>query len=93
MHLLRNMAKKHSGFWSKKSSTRYAVFWFKEWRYDWFKDFTLPETHSTTEAERGENCFFFFATCDALHLTCFDELSRKKKLPRFASVENMLYVL
>ena len=50
----------------------------------------LP-THSATEAEQGENCSFFFATCHAL--TCFDELSRKKKLPRFARVENMLYVL
>ena len=53
----------------------------------------LPKTHSATEAECGENCSFFFATCHALHLTCFDELSRKKKLPRFAPVENMLYVL
>ena len=38
----------------------------------------LPKTHSTTEAERGKNCSFFFATCDTLHLTCFDELQRKK---------------
>ena len=53
----------------------------------------LPKTHSTTEPERGEKCSYFFVTCDALHLTCFDELSRKKKSPSFASVENTLYVL
>ena len=45
----------------------------------------LPKTHSTTEAERGENCSFFFATCDALHLTCFDELPRKKKIATLCS--------
>ena len=37
----------------------------------------LPKIHYTTEAERGENPFFF-VTCDAVHLTCFDELSRRK---------------
>ena len=36
---------------------------------------------------------FFFATCDAVHLTCFDELSIKKKSPRFAPVQNGLYIL
>ena len=30
MRLLRNMAKKHSGFWRKKSSNLYAIFWFEE---------------------------------------------------------------
>ena len=53
----------------------------------------LPKTHFTTEAERGENYSFFFAACDVLYLTCFDELSRKKKSPSFALVESRLYVL
>ena len=53
----------------------------------------LYKTHSTTEAERGENCSFFFAAFDALHLTCFNEPSREKKSPRFAPAENMLNVL
>ena len=57
------------------------------------KMWMLLKTHATTEAECGKNCSFFFATCDVLHLTCFDELSRKKKSPRFAPVENMLCVL
>ena len=30
VRLLRNMAKKHSGFWSKKSFTLYAIVWFEE---------------------------------------------------------------
>ena len=40
----------------------------------------LPKTHSTTDTEGSEYCSFFFATCDEVHLTCFDELSREKKI-------------
>ena len=52
----------------------------------------LSKTHFTAEAESGENCSFFFASCDAVHLTCLKELS-KKKSPRFAPVQHELYIL
>ena len=38
----------------------------------------LFKTHFTPEAERGENCSFFFASCDAVHLIVSMSCQEKK---------------
>ena len=86
MRLLHNMAKKRSGFWSKKSFNFTRFFGLKNED----ADVAYNPFYNRSRAQRK---IFFFSTCDALHLTCFDELPRKKKSPHFAPVENMLYVL
>ena len=84
-----NMAKKLNGFCSKKSFTLYTIFLFEEWRCG-----CCPKTHSTSEAKHSKK-FFFITTC--LLVTCCTWLAlmsrQGKKLPRFALVQNGLYIL